>query len=956
VAETAKNNLISSPETYARNLEFATLRDTALIKGYLFNYLDLGQDNQYTYLLSVWRSHLDIPLINLLGFFTFILVLTGLYYSFRKNFTWTKSFVGVLALCLFFLLGGGLLINNQIPLIGELFRAPFTKFSIPLSLAYAFFFSIGTIFLLDLFTYLHSRLTFYLTLFTVTLSLLLFMSPAFSGNLISPSMRRPIPNEYFQLFSYMRTQDPSTRIANFPQFSFWGWQSYDWGYRGSGFLWYGLRQPLLDRAFDVWDKNNERYYEEMSTALYSSNRQEFESVLDKYAVNWLLLDENITLPGNASDSGLITLKKFIAASAKFKLTEKFSDRLSLYQVTLTNPHQSFLRIDNSTPPSFPFTSLSLRPNTGWTQKGEYLNISVPTASTVGDTLTIPSLTESEALLPVRVEYRKNAGDLNLRFTPIIPTIFLNLTQLDLPSRSVTLSIPDTVGTGFILELDHNYFELQLPAEIESFSDYYPLNSLYLPTQKEFSVALYSSSPDTVIDITNRLSEADPFQCYLIKPNRKVEKIVTPNGVSLLGTDVVGCLSANLPFIPKDTLISLAYTYSSPTLTTANVNLSGKNLEAQNLPQPLEPKTKPTRARLFVPSSGKAQQVNLILEAAESKSIREIDYENIEVSTLPPVYSDFVTLPIIPAKTFVLQGDLTRIQISLAKTDTQYDLVETPASNSLLPESLNCDQFNSGLTVKKVTDSGFLYQSQNAIECDTLSLRQMPHTLSYLLSFSLEHQKGLTPTICLENHSSRRCDVQERLIDSKELQSIIQPVTNPQENIGYTLHLYNQSLGTRITSNLIQSISVRPIPFNFLQKISLTKAPSGSSPTSQIKSLSHPNSFLYLLSTETNQDSTLHLSQTQSPFWKAFKITANDLDLPSWLLILSLPLTGPVLPQLTPNSTGWSNSWSLPAGDSTLALVYFPQYLEFLGLVFLLLTPVVLLLIFLLNKKHHHPKK
>ena len=44
-----------------------------------------------------------------------------------------------------------------------------------------------------------------------------------------------------------------------------GWNYYDWGYRGSGFLWYGIKQPILDRAFDVWDKSSEKYYEEIKS-------------------------------------------------------------------------------------------------------------------------------------------------------------------------------------------------------------------------------------------------------------------------------------------------------------------------------------------------------------------------------------------------------------------------------------------------------------------------------------------------------------------------------------------------------------------------------------------------------------------------------------------------------------------------------------------------------------------
>jgi hypothetical protein len=950
IPEQARNNLLSSPETYARNLQFATFRDTALMKGYLFNYLDLGQDNKYTYLLSVWRNHLDISIINLLGFLSFTLIVTGLYYSFKKKFTWTKSFVALLALCLFFLLGGGLLINNKIPLIGELFRSPFTKFSIPLSLAYSFFFSIGTIFLLDLFTFLHSRLTYYLTLFTVAFSLILFMSPAFSGNLISPSMRQVVPPEYFSLFNYLKSQNPATRIANFPQFSHWGWQSYDWGYRGSGFLWYGLRQPLMDRAFDAWDKNSENYYQEISTALYSANQKEFESVLDKYQVNWLLIDEHLSLPENATDSGLVTLKKFLTIGDKFSLDNTFGDQISLYKVKLQTATQNFLSVQNPVNTITPFSSLSLRPTTDWTKKGDFLSIATSTTSKEGDTVIIPSLTSTEALLPVRIEYRKNGGSLDLRLTPIIPTVFLDNSQLDLSTQAITVSIPSTQGTGFILELDKDYFELQLPAEIDSFSDFYPLTTAYLPTQKSFTVSLYSSSEISGFDISNALSEATPAQCYTIKPNHKVEKLTTQNGVALIGTDVVGCLSAPLPTVSRGNLISLSFTYSSPTLTTANINISGKNLDAQNLPQPFEPKEKPTRARLFVPSSGRYQQVNLLLEAGETKSVREINYDNIEVSVLPQIYSTSASLPIIPEKRVTLKTPFTRLQVSLPETDTRYDLSETPSSNSLFPENQNCDQFNSGKTVKQVTADGFLYQSQNAIECDSLNLRHLPHTINYLLSFDYQFQKGLATTVCLENHSSRRCDIQERLLKTTKTQSIIQPLVNPDEPQGYTLHLENQSLGSRITSNLIKSISIRPIPLTFLQNISVS-SPNISVVSAVLQNSSHPSPYFYTVSVENNQGSVINLYQTKSTSWQAIQVSPTDLKLPSWLLSALVPVVSPFLPKLAHTDTNlWHNAWTLPSGNSALIIVYLPQYLEFLGLGLLILIPLISFIIILVRHR------
>ncbi len=953
VPEQARNNLLSSPETYARNLQFATFKDTALMKGYLFNYLDLGQDNKYTYLLSVWRNHLDIGIVNLLGFLAFTLVLTGLYYSFKKKFAWTKSFVALLCLCLFFLLGGGLLINNQIPLIGELFRSPFTKFSIPLSLSYSFFFAIGTIFLLDLFTFLHSRLTFYLTLFTVTFSLVVFMSPAFSGHLISPSMRLAIPEEYFSLFNYLKSQNQSSRIANFPQFSHWGWQSYDWGYRGSGFLWYGIRQPLLDRAFDVWDKNSEKYYEEISTALYSNNQSNFENVLDKYAVDFLLLDEHLSLPGNATDSGLVTLKKYLTNSNKFILDQKFGDSLSLFKLNKNTQTENFLSVQNPLDILHPFANLSLRPNTDWTQKGDFINITQKTNGREGDTLTIPSLTASESLLPVRVEYRKQGNTLELRLTPFIPTIFIDNNQLDLGNSSIVLSLPVSQGTGYILELNKDYFELQLPAEIDNFSEYYPLTTTYLPSQKGFSISLFSSSEISLYDLTNQAQDATPTQCYLVKPNRKVEKIIDQTGVSLIGTDVVGCLSIPLPRVGQGNLLSLSFTYSSSTLTQGNINISGKNLGAQNLPQALEPKEKPTRARIFVPSSGSYQQANLLLEAGETKSVKEINYDNIELSVLPQIISATAILPVIPEKKVLLKSDIQRLQISLPNTNTGYDLQQTPNQNNLFPENQNCDQFNDGKTVKQVTNNGFLYQSQNAIECDSLNLRHLPHTLNYLLSFDYRFQKGLATTICLENHSSRRCDIQERLIKTNLPQFVIQPIKNINEPQGYTLHLENQSLGSRSTSNLIKSISIRPIPLQFIQGIVIARSETTKQPpTSSIASTSHPYPFLYTVSIKNNQSSVLNLYQTQSPYWKAFIVSPKDLLLPPWLITALVPLISPVLSQLSHTDVNlWHNSWTLPSDNSSLIIVYLPQYLEFLGLGLLVLVLLISLVIILV--RHHY---
>lgn len=967
VGEQAKINLISSPETYYRNLSFGNPFDILNLRGYFMSFVDLSGDGKFDYLMSIWRNHGSTPIIVITNIIISSLIITGLYYINKKKFAWSLSLMAMLFTCVFFLVGGGLLINSTIPLVGELFRSPFTKFSTPLSFTYACFFAIGVVFLLDIFSFLHYRLTYLITLFSVTLLLIINTSPIFSGNLISPKMRLSMPTEYSELFSYLNTQDPNGRIANFPQNSFWGWQYYDWGYRGSGFLWYGLRQPLLDRAFDVWEKSSEKYYEEISSALFSGDQIKFESLLDKYDVKWLVLDKHVIPADGKSDLGNQILEDFLTNSDKFIATKSWNDKIFLYSVKSEAPSQNFLSVSSGSQPINPFSSLSLRPNTDWIYKSEYISTSQAISPQAGSSLVIPSFSKSEKQIPVRIEYQKLSNSINVRLTPITPTVIVGNKQIDIPVRPIEVSILTSSSSNFILQLNHEFYEITLPVEIIEFSNYYPLATVYLPTEESFPIMLYNGSEENIFDMTSILSQSEPTQCYVQKPNRKIEKIVTPGAVTMLGTDVVACLSSAIPPVSSNNLISYSFTYSSPTLTLANANISGKDFNALEIPQALEPKKDSQRTRQFVNSTGEYQQLNLILEAADTKSVQEIQYKDIIVSTHALVYSNRLKLPEIPEQEIVLNGDENRLQVSLPLTETQFDLQVSPKSNSLFPENRNCDQFNTGDTVKKTSDAGFLYQSRNAIECDYLNLRNYEHSLNYLLSFDYEFQKGLPMTMCFENFTTRRCDVFERLIKASTTQSIIQPVANPSEAPGYTLHLFTQSIGSRISSGLLKSLSLRPIPLSFLQNISLISNSSslqGSENTAnqtnnfQLSTFNptsitstHPAEFLYTVSVnsrsdndETIQANNLNLFQTKSPYWKAIVVSEADLKLPPWLLTLEVFFTYPFLEKLPHNDANlWHNSWTLPTPNASLIIIYMPQYLEFIGLALIPLTVIIIFL-------------
>ncbi len=997
-------NLLSSGETLFRNLQFSNLKDLALLKGFWFNILDPAGNNKFDYLFLVWRNHLANPTIAIIGYFAFALVLTGIIYSLKKKLPFTKAFLTVFIICNFFLLGGVQIIGAGIPILGELFRSPFTKFSIPLVFTYSLFFSVGVIFLFDIFSFLHHRLTYLLTLFTVSLALIIFMTPAFTGNLISPQMRVKIPGEYFELFDFFKKEDPATRIANFPQYVLWGWNYYSWGYRGAGFLWYGIKQPILDRGFDVWDRGGEKYYEEMSTALYSENQKEFEGLIDKYAINWILIDKNVISPSPDVDLGLTKLQKFLDNSDKFTLAKNIDDKILVYRTDVDENVKNFLSITSPRPSPYqgegvegevhPFASPSLRP---FKSIIDDKSITV-SAIAGGEVLTIPNYLAAENLVPVSISYKKTFKGLTLKFESLLPTITIGDKQIKLTAPATYLDFPlTTTQSGFVLAVNDQFFEVQLPEELAFQATYYPVTTTYLPTQTKLRVSLYTNSPFYTLDLTSAFAAATPSQCFTNKPNRKIEKIVENKTISLFGTDLVGCLSAPIPQ-PTDLnlLILLNLTYSSPTNTPANASISTLGLSSLNSPQPLIAKKEPTFARFYAKPIFQPLMANLILEANETKSTQEIDYQNISVDYFPLLAESDITLTGNPIQKIPLdnarqitrsklrEADYIDLSISLPIIDTPLTVNSNTTHNLLSPEAINCDNFNHDKFDKRTTPEGTLYTATNANSCDSLNLRHLPHDTNYVILIDQQTIEGLPTTICLENYATRRCDIFERLINGK--QTIIQPISNLHENDGYTLHLFNQSFGSRPTKNLTRSITVAPYPLKFLKGISLentdfpsTQRGEGGAATAGGEVIStHPAEFLYTISINNSPgalpNEMISLYQTRSPYWKALEVSEADTKLPLWVLIAKLPFLyfkhyvipakagiylnrSPIESEMTDS---WFNSWSLPAlakgqsasggGPHHLVIFYLPQYLEFLGLL-LLPLPLLGIFIYFIFSKH-----
>lgn len=360
----AKINQMATENIFLQNKEFGNIFEVMLLRGFWFNNVDFTISGETTYMLLDWRVHLSNPLVLIVGYLLFGTILAGIIYAVKKR---TPLLLGVLAL---FLVSFTMLATNtppfsfinmlirELPLVNQIFRFPFTKFSILASLMYSVFLSVGLCGIINLAkTRINSKFVPVVTSIVAIVLILVFVLPIFQGKLFYDREQVELPTEYTELFDYFKSQDPNTRIANFPQHTFWGWYFYDWGYTGSGFLWYGIKQPILDRAFDVWSAENENYYYELSNAIYKKDPAMLDAVLNKYQINWLLVDKHIVHPLSPKSLFTSELESMISELPNIQKEKTFGD-IEVYSVKLENQPKDFL----FTTPILPQASTS-----GWSE-------------------------------------------------------------------------------------------------------------------------------------------------------------------------------------------------------------------------------------------------------------------------------------------------------------------------------------------------------------------------------------------------------------------------------------------------------------------------------------------------------------------------------------------------------------------------------------------------------------
>jgi hypothetical protein len=344
----AKINQMATEEVYLKNRAFGTLADTLQLKGFWFDTFDLDtQRGVIAPILGMWRTHADKPLTMIAGMAICVVMCFGVWNLFRNR---TGIWIVMLTLLCVTLLTTATppfswlndLLREHVPLFAQVFRFPFTKFSLLAGFCYSVLFGAGISYILTRF---EKRFIALLLIVFVGGCIAVQSYPIVTGRMFYDTVRTDIPDDYFSLFTYLKTKPASWRIANLPQSTYWGWTYTRWGYSGSGFLWYGIGQPIMDRAFDVWSGSNEQYYWELSRALYAKDRKGLERVFSKYGIRYILVDTSAVAA--SSNRALFTyeIRQLLAGIPAIRVAKIFGN-LILYERDSDIP-DTFIRLINT---------------------------------------------------------------------------------------------------------------------------------------------------------------------------------------------------------------------------------------------------------------------------------------------------------------------------------------------------------------------------------------------------------------------------------------------------------------------------------------------------------------------------------------------------------------------------------------------------------------------------------
>ncbi len=957
-------NVLSSEESFLMNKQHGTIGDLSLLRGFLFTTTDFNQEtNSYEWLLDRWKIYQSTTAVMFTGYALFALVLIGLVAS-LVDLKRRASKVSHLALILFFLVAVFFMVGDNpptgfvfrflqdnMPFFGEALRFPFTKYSILAGFTYAMLFGVGFNWLWQAVLRLVKNplggtLAGNLILVVIILALVFWTLPMFQGELIYRRMRVKIPQDYFLMFDWFNQQKDQGRILKLPIQTYWSWGFNDWGYRGSGFTWYGIKQPTVDRAFDVWSPSNESVYREISYAIYSNDALLFKDILKKYGISYMLLDDSVYEPLVSKSSrfmGLDALSAFLADSRYYKQVQSFGS-LKIYTIldsgegvelmsSLPNisPAVSWLPKDVvyqdggkyytgdlGVGEVYPFRGLGnyLSTKSDYTITSSNDHYSVCYNLSKGGTLQIPNYFAKEQFIQAKLRIAQG----ELIILPTLPKILVNNKEMVFNNTEplYRVKLPSRTPKVFLVSIDRDVYG--------PFSDINThgadLGTLGLDTAKSHNIAVWDVDSAKGVDLMPLYQNAEVDSC-IDQDAGSYELERLDGSVRLTSVNNTACIAATDGLVSDLGLIKLDYAGG---FDNAKIDycIYGKD-DCLN-------DKKYDREYLLLDKIDLPFTVQFYSTPVNNESPAVSEFTSIELVKYPLVASYVLEpLPVKETQRQEIYIDAGTLTVEIPKpVNYQKAYIFEDFDNPDLKSITHECNFNSEVKVdtdfKKTLNfvkKELEVTTEGKSSCFTLANPYLSHNTGYFVQIPFMRTSGKAQKFCLQNSYTERCDLIYKLEAGekgvyREGQFFVPRYTDGGQ--GYKLTIENTSMGNDRSVNSYDDIGVYPFPFDFVGSIKVTDSDLTSPAiTNNIVSPTYNkvSSFIYRVDiTDARRGQVLSLNQAYEPGWLAF---CGPLPCPAEHVVVD----------------NWANGWVFnePSANYTdITIIFWPQILEYLGFI------------------------
>jgi len=937
----AKATALSTPETQLMNEAQGSFDNIVRLKGFWFEYTDYSiEKNQYYYLLPQWREWVSTPGVVFTGYGLFVISLIGILSSLGDKKSKLRLFPVALLLLSFVMLSSGhgligeiyKLFVNTIPLFGQVFRSVFTKWSLVMS----FIMAIGIGFIVKKLPRLFSAI---LCIFVISGSIY-SVYPMLSGNLISQNMQVDYPNSYLQLYRYLGNKSKQSRLAFFPIQTFWGWNFTNWNYRGSGFLWYGTEQPIMDRAFDIWSPYNETFYNELSTAYYKKDNQNILAIFNKYDISYVLLDESVIIPGG-DDSQLRneytkTLLRDIGASKEWHDGQLTLYRLSNYSDSFVQPQDSYFKAnfnDN-------YKRESIWNETSYVN-GTISDIMYPFANISRENITDEVTYENEKVLFTSV--LKN-GELSKLTVPALNNTYYASADLTFLGESFVLDFEQPysiyadeekintitkiprLAEETSIAIDQAVFVLNgKPVEISK-GESLRIQNIPLQKSEGLRVQIYDKAAARSSSLDDEFFSTEFNKCWeRDNTEGEIATEIEDNIYKIEARDAVGCNVMKVGSLVKNAHVRVTLQFRSDNGARPHFCFQGEKstdcLNSEVFYRTTTSKEFADVQREFVINEDDVYWLVVGGRPPDEKGEKwTIEYKAPAVTLI----AQATELSFVPE---VFSGLWSEEEVAIPKNINKIDVVlpESPIvlNNNLFQsnENKNCDILNRGYGEKFIRAGNIYYNSGSyGAACDFTST-DVSTQREYLMRIQGENQAGRSLKAFLYNQATQRNDL-EVLMDEGKFDNTYSVLSWPQEENEYALSVETRSFG-QLSRNRLDKVTFYDVPLTWLSQWRIGE-PKLYHSALKVNKVDKLGTAFYKV--DASGEGLLKLSQGYDKGWLAFS-------------------GGKLLEHVKVN--GWANGWLIPSDyelrvtSYEVYIIFWPQLLQWFGFLLLVLTPIVI---------------